>query len=215
MSTASRSKYAFQITQQFITWVQLEDPQVTWLCFPLKLQGNLDFINPDEVVCNLSSITTGKPDYVEEKANIKEKIAALNREFDDIGFLRRSMNESITGFDETTVDGLIKTVLSDGNFSGQIDRIPEGKKKRTQKVAKLINIYEDRYLSDGLYKLMMGISKYYKDIFKEISDKYKVLITEHRESERESEYEEGKLHSNNIYTERTSKSKSLRKVEFT
>lgn len=191
VNEASESRYSSRVSKHLITWVQLEDPQVTWLCFPLRLQENSELADKGEKESNLLETCTREPDYVEERSNLDD----LREEFSERGFLLQAINESIVGFDETIIDQLIETVLY-GNFPGASDRIPKGKNKREPKVQRLIELYNGKYSSDGIYRLMIDILKYNSDIAENIISTYKTQIQKNKDSEfkrRESKVERRKL----------------------
>lgn len=184
MSEASENSYPLRVSKHVITWVQLEDPQVTWFCFPLKLQEISNLGNQGEEASSLLRNFHDKPDFGKEKSignsEYRESpmLGRLQEEFDDGGFLLRSILDSVVKFGEETVDNLIAVVLSN-NFPGQSDDVPKGKNKRTIKVKALIKIYEGNYSSDGIYRLMMDISKYYPMVADKISSMYKMLNSQH------------------------------------
>lgn len=178
MSEASERRHSFRVAKHVITWIQLEDPQITWLCFPLRLQESSELSDEGEEVSNLLETRTGKPDFVEERSDLD----GLKKEFSDSRFLLKAMNESIVGFSETVIDQLIATVLHSG-FPGASDRIPKGKNKRVSKVKSLIESYDGKYSSDGIYRLMIDMLKYNSDIAENVTSTYRTQIQKHVESE--------------------------------
>lgn len=177
MNEASESRYSSRVSNHVITWVQLEDPQVTWLCFPLRLQEISELADKGEEVSNLFE----KPNYIKERSSLDD-LNDLRKEFSDRGFLLKAISESTVGFDETIIDQLIEIVLC-VNFPGASDRIPKGKNKREPKVRSLIELYTGEYSSDGVPRLMLDIQKYNPHIAENIMSTYKTLIQKNMESD--------------------------------
>ena len=85
-------------------------------------------------------------------------------------------------------------------FPGASDHIPKGKNKRGSKVKSLIELYDGKYSSDGMYRLMIDMLKYNSDIAENIISTYETQIQKHMESESkriESKVERRK--SSNVY----------------
>ncbi|MBD2329939.1 hypothetical protein [Alkalinema sp. FACHB-956] len=150
-----------------IVWVRFNDDTTPWLCVSVPTTETS------------TGLHHNSPPYDDQQAILdhRQSLSLDFQSFDDLdwqsldkGFLRLSIVEVVPQF-TAHVDLLIGNALS-GELFVRKEEVSKGKNKSIKKIEKLVEIYEEQYSEEGVFKLMSVIDKYFEAIASKVLEEY-------------------------------------------